>query len=79
MPLYFNVGLPGPFTYSKRVNTKGTKGAFYWLFIGFWWVPTKWALVAVITLMIYTCRLLGRGALWLCRELAARLFPERYR
>lgn len=75
MPLHISAGLPGPFRYTKSLDGSGS--VFYWLFIGFWWVPVKWALIAVIVLMIYTCKLLGRGALWLGRELARRLFPER--
>jgi hypothetical protein len=76
MPLYVSAGLPGPFRYVRRVDGGGSVA--YWLLIGFWWVPLKWCLIAVIVLMIYTCKLAARLLVWLCRELAARLFPERY-
>jgi hypothetical protein len=70
MPLYVSAGLPGPFRYVRRVDGGGSVA--YWLFVGFWWVPVKWALIVVIVLMIYT--LVGLLALlrWLCLELVAR-------
>ena len=58
MPLYLNVGLPGPFRYVRQVGGRDKPGPLYWLFIGFWWVPVKWALIIVIVLMIYTASLL---------------------
>ena len=48
MPLNLSIGLPGPFTYSKRLGrTDGRHGATWWLFVGWWWKPLVWLLYAL--------------------------------
>lgn len=64
MPLYISAPLPGPFRYSARVGGGKTAGGlFYWLLIGWWWVPLKWMFIGMYYLVVLAWKL----AVWSVR------------
>ena len=60
MPLNLSVGLPGPFTYTRRLtgNRKpGQHGAMWWFFVGWWWMPIVWLLAGAVWFTVLVCKL----------------------